>query len=448
MLDVQLVQEQRFRLSITPEMKQSFHLLTMSGQELYRYLQEAAADNPLLELEDQPAYPFRSVRRDNTQWHTSYDPLLQAKGTEPTVEQILASQIRLMSMPNGLEKAAVYLAGCVNDDGYLKMELSDIQTVLKVSMSELNAGLDVLQSLDPPGVGARNLQECLLLQIRRDASAAPYAEQMVQAGLEALVPFHPGRTGDRLGITSREAQAAYNYITQLDPKPCRCIGAAERPHYVVPDAAVELLHGERVFRLLAAGNPRVSLNEACSSWVRDSAPGELWKNRVSEARAIMRSVQQRRRTLLRVLMAVMDEQKHFLSEGPDALVPLNLAVIAEKLHMHESTVSRAVNGKYIHTPYGIYEAKSFFDSGISTVSGQQTSASAVKRRLKEIVRTEQINRPYSDSQLAAVLADEGILLSRRTVAKYREELRILPSLERKRWNSHPVDQASSPRTKR
>ncbi|CAI6081787.1 RNA polymerase sigma-54 factor [Paenibacillus sp. JJ-100] len=432
MLGVQLVQEQQFRLSITPEMKQSFHLLTLSGQELSRYLQDAAADNPLLELEEQSIHFSKYARMNNLRWLDSYDPLLQAKGMEPTLEQFLASQIRLMNVPNGPGRVASYLAGCVDEDGYLRIELSEVQSELGVSSDELNIGLSLLQSLDPPGVGARSLQECLLLQIRRDASAARYAEHMVQAGLEALVPFHPGRTAGRLGITSREAQAAYDYITRLNPKPCRSIGSNERSYYIVPDAYVEFVQGERVLGLLAAGNPRISLNKACSNWVRGSAPSQLWLNQASEARAIVRSVQMRRRTLLRVLKAVMDEQKQFLSEGPAAIVPLNLTDIAEKIDMHESTVSRAVKNKCIHTPYGIYELKHFFDSGISTVSGQQTSASAVKMRLKEIVRTEQMSRPYSDSQLVAILADEGIVISRRTIAKYREELRILSSLERKR----------------
>ncbi|MCW3793403.1 RNA polymerase factor sigma-54 [Paenibacillus sp. LS1] len=433
MLGVQLVQEQRIRLSITPEMKQSFHLLTMSGQDLNRYLQDAAEENPLLELEEQAAPLARIPRRMDQRRYASYDPLLQAKGAEPTLEQLLIAQIRVMTLPNELENMAVYLAGCINDDGYLTVELAEVQAVLGLPMSEVAGGLELLQSLDPAGVGARNLQECLLLQIRRDPSAALNAERMVEVGLEALVPFHPGRTGSRLGITSREAQTAYDYITRLDPKPCRSIGCTERPHYIIPDAIVGLRNGEVHFSLHAAGNPRVSMNEACFRWIRDETPDEIWSTRAAAARAIIRSVHLRRRTLMRVLAAVMEEQKQFLLNGPSVIKPLNLAIIAEKIGMHESTVSRAVNGKYIDTPYGVYELRAFFASGIGTTSGNKTSASAVKRRLKEIIRMEQAHRPHSDSQLATLLAEDGIIISRRTVAKYREELHILPSLERKRW---------------
>ncbi|OMF10438.1 RNA polymerase sigma-54 factor [Paenibacillus amylolyticus] len=433
MLGVQLVQEQRIRLSITPEMKQSFQLLIMSGQDLTRYLLDVAEENPVLELEEQAAPLARIPRRMDQRRYDSYDPLLQAKGAEPTLEQLLIAQIRVMTIPDELENMAVYLAGCVNDDGYLTVELAEVQATLELSMSKIAAGLELLQSLDPAGVGARNLQECLLLQIRRDPSAALNAEWMVEAGLEALVPFHPGRTGRRLGMTSQEAQTAYDYITRLDPKPCRSIGCTERPHYIIPDAIVGLRNGEVHYSLHAAGNPRVSMNEACFRWIREEAPDATWSTRVAEARAIIRSVHLRRRTLVRVLAAVMEEQKHFLVKGPSALKPLNLAVIAEKIGIHESTVSRAVNGKYIETPHGVYELRAFFDSGISTTSGDKTSASAVKRRLKEIIRMEQTQRPYSDSHLATLLAEEGIIISRRTVAKYREELQILPSLERKRW---------------
>ena len=273
MLGVQLVQEQRIRLSITPEMKQSFHLLTMSGQDLTRYLLDIAEENPVLELEEQVAPLARIPRRMDQRRYDSYDPLLQAKGAEPTLEQLLIAQIRLMTIPVELENMAVYLAGCVNDDGYLTVELAEVQATLELPMSKIAAGLEVLQSLDPAGVGARNLQECLLLQIRRDPSAVLNAEWMVEAGLEALVPFHPGRTGSRLGMTSQEAQTAYDYITRLDPKPCRSIGCTERPRYIIPDAIVGLRNGEAHFSLHVAGNPRVSMNEACFRWIREEAPG-------------------------------------------------------------------------------------------------------------------------------------------------------------------------------
>lgn len=434
MLEMQLVQEQRVRLSMTPEMKQSIHLLTLSGQDLNRYLQEAAEENPVLEVEEHAAPLVRLPRKGNQRTFASYDPLLQVKSAEPTLEQLLSAQIRLLDLPPMVKVTAEYLAGCVNDDGYLKTDLAELSSVLGISVDGLQAGLDILQSLDPAGVGARSLHECLLLQIRRDTSAVVHAEQMVQAGLGELVPFHPGKAGTRLGISSREAQAAYNYITQLDPKPCRSIGCQERPHYIIPDALVELRHGEIYIGLHSAGNLRVSMNEACSHWIMHEAPDEVWSARAAEARAIVRSVQLRRRTLMRVLTAVMSEQIHFLHEGPAGLKPLSLANVAERIDMHESTVSRAVSGKYIKTPHGVFELKSFFTTGIETACGDPTSASVVKLRLKELIRTEQVSRPYSDSQLAEQLAGEGIRISRRTVAKYREELQILPSLERKRWS--------------
>uniref|UniRef100_A0A8R1IVE5 Sigma54_CBD domain-containing protein n=1 Tax=Caenorhabditis japonica TaxID=281687 RepID=A0A8R1IVE5_CAEJA len=273
----------------------------MSGQDLTRYLLDAAEENPVLELEEQAGPLARIPRRLDQRRYDSYDPLLQVRGAESTLEQLLIAQIRVMTIPEELENTAVYLAGCVNDDGYLTVELAEVQAALEQPMSKIAAGLELLQSLDPAGVGARNLQECLLLQIRRDSSAALYAERMVEAGLEALVPFHPGRTGSRLGMTSREAQVAYDYITRLDPKPCRSIGCTERPHYIIPDAIVGLRNGEAHFSLHVSGNPRVSMNEACIRWIREAAPDEIWAHRAAEARAIIRSVHLRRRTLVRVL---------------------------------------------------------------------------------------------------------------------------------------------------
>jgi len=433
MLGFQLVQEGRIRLSITPEMKQSIHLLTLSGQELARYLQEAADENPVLELEEPSTLRTRLPRRLNQERFSSYDPLLQMKGAEPTLEHLLISQLRLQNLPPAMEKTAAYLAGCVNEDGYLTMKLNEVVTVRGISMAEAEAALNILQSLDPAGVGARNLSECLLIQIRRDPLANQHAKHMVEEGLEELVRFHPGRAGTRLGITSQQAQAAYDYIACLDPKPCRSIGCTERAHYIIPDAVVQIRNGELSLGLNSAGVPRVSLNEACCRWIREIDADEVWSGRAAEARAIIRSVRMRRRTLMRVLAAIMSEQESFLREGPAGLKPLNLAIIAEVIGMHESTVSRAVNGKYVQTPHGVFELKAFFASGLETMNGEMASAPAVKLRLRELIRSERAERPYSDSQLTALLANEGIVISRRTVAKYREELQILPSLERKRW---------------
>ncbi|WP_440116988.1 RNA polymerase factor sigma-54 [Paenibacillus sp. QZ-Y1] len=433
MLGIQLVQEGRMRLSITPEMKQSIHLLTLSAQELARYLQEAADENPLLELAEPTVLRARLPRRLNQGNFSSYDPLLHAKRAEPTLEYLLTSQLRLLGLPSALETTAVYLAGCVNNNGYLTMELVEVASILGLPCAEAEAALDILQSLDPAGVGARSLQECLLLQIKRDPYANPHAERMVVEGLEQLVRFHPGRAGARLGMTSQQAHEAYDYITRLDPKPCRSMGCVERPHYIISDAVVEIRNGEISLRLNSAGVPKVSLNEACYRWTRDAEADQVWSERAAEARAIMRSMRMRRQTLMRVLAAVMSEQEPFLREGPVGLKPLNLAVIAEVIGMHESTVSRAVNGKYVQTPHGVFELKSFFASGIGTANGEMASAAAVKLRLKELIHSECAERPYSDSQLTALLTNEGIVISRRTVAKYREELRILPSIERKRW---------------
>ncbi|HBU80731.1 MAG TPA: RNA polymerase sigma-54 factor [Paenibacillus sp.] len=433
MLGFQLVQEARIRLSITPEMKQSIHLLTLSGQELARYLQEAAEENPVLELEEPSVLRTRLSRRLHVGSFSSHDPLLQVKGAEPTLEHLLISQLRLQSLPPSVEKTAIFLAGCVNEDGYLTMDLTEVMAAREVSMPEAEAALDILQSLDPAGVGARNLRECLLLQIRRDPLGNEHAEHMVEEGLEELVRFHPGRAGTRLGLTSQQAQAAYDYISRLDPKPCRSMGCTEHPHYIVPDAVVQIRNNEVSLRLNSAGVPRVSLNEACCRWIREIDADEVWSGRAAEARAIIRSVRMRRRTLMRVLAATMTEQEAFLREGPAGLKPLNLAVIAEAIGMHESTVSRTVTGKYVQTPHGVFELKAFFASGLETTNGEMASAPAVKLRLKELIRSERAERPYSDSQLTALLAKEGIVISRRTVAKYREELQILPSLERKRW---------------
>ncbi|GIP21140.1 RNA polymerase factor sigma-54 [Paenibacillus sp. J22TS3] len=434
MLGYQLVQDQRVKLAITPELKQSIHILSLSGYELIQYLQEQAMENPVLELEDnRDYYLYRSKLRAKGEARPMQDMLGNVKGAQETLEAKLKSQLRLLSLPAEVYRAAAFLAGNLNEDGYLDMDMEDIQSPSSVSAELLETALEKLQSLEPAGIGCRNLKECLLLQIVRDPSAAPYAYEVVSGFLTELAKGNLGRIASDLKITKEQVQAAVRYIRGLNPRPGQTLTAFEQ-HYIVPDAVVERAGDSFTVALHASNLPRLSMNRECREWVslKQSMEASAYlKDCMKSARWVIRSVEMRKATLLKVIYAIMEEQSAFLTSGVRSLRPLNLNTIASRLEMHESTVSRAVQGKFVFTPHGVFLLKYFFAAGLTTSDGSEASSRKVKARIKEIIDSEDRRSPYSDQKIVDILFSEGVQLSRRTVTKYREEMRILSSSSRK-----------------
>lgn len=435
MLGYQLVQDQSTKLAITPELKQSIHILTMSAEELIRYLQEQEAENPVLELEFRRGYDMYGGRsRGAIDNGREPDPLRNARQAQDTLESNLKSQLRLLSLPKEVYRIAVFIAGNLSDDGYLDLPVIEIRRKLGVSEELLRTALEALQSLEPAGVGCRDLRECLLLQIVRDPAAPPFAYEIADRFLPELAYRKLEKAAAALNIPVEKARLAADYIRGLNPRPGLAFAALET-QYIVPDVIVESHEDGFTVSMHPVNLPRLSINSSAREWVilRGSAEASSYLNScVRSARWLVRSVEKRNRTLMRVVIAIMEEQRRFLAEGIRGIAPMKMNTISAKLNVHESTVSRAVQGKFVLTPHGVLPLKYFFSAGLSTMGGGGISSRSVKARIKELIDEEDKHRPYSDQHIADVLGAEGIRLSRRTVAKYREQMQIMPSALRKR----------------
>lgn len=424
-------QKQKQKLAITAELKQSIHMLALSGGELSQYLREQAADNPVLEIEERRdgfvcgARVSASGRRGNG--------FLDAPEAEKTLERKLLGQLRLQPLPPTVYRAAAYMAGNLTDSGYLAVGLDEVSSACGVDPEVAEAALGHLQALDPAGVGARDLRECLLIQMSRDSACDRCAREVADRYLPELARGRLEQIAAGLGITRDRLAEACDYIRSLDPRPCLSLSAAE-PAYIVPDAVIEGGPDDFAVILNEGSIPKLSLNEDYCRWTKGKEGSELalfLSDRVKSAMWVMRSLRMRQRMLAKVIRAMIEEQPLFLREGVKGLKPMSMADVSEKLGVHESTVSRTVHDKYVLTPNGVFPLKFFFSAGLATSDGGLISARTVKLRIGRLIEAENKSSPLSDQQIAAALAEERIRISRRTVAKYRDELNIKPSSSRK-----------------
>lgn len=433
--NLQLWQDQRLKLNLTPEIRQSIDILQAHSLDLAAYLQERSLDNPVLEIE-YAAVPMalRHHRKLKYAAAAEYDPITYLTADEPTLEEILLSQLRMNNIQGLLYETAAFLAGNLDEAGYLKLDLQKAANDLKLPMCLMAEALETLQTMDPPGIAARDLRECLLIQVQRDGNK-PFVEQIIHDYFTELSQGKYKIIAKKLGISEDQVLTCLHYIQKLNPKPGLQYAKKELQP-VLPDAEIRKEKGRIAIYLLERHLPSVSLNPYYSSWSEDSKLADYesstyLKQKIQEANMILKNLEKRKRTLLRVIQIIVDEQTPFLELGVSHLKPLNMKTVSTRLGLHESTVSRAVQNKYIQTPQGIFELKYFFSRGLASMDGQTASRNKVKLRIKQLINSEPKNKPLSDSQLVKLLEKEGIELSRRTVTKYREELHILPSILRK-----------------
>ena len=431
-LGFNLKQEQTIKLTLTPQLRQAIEILQFSSVELLEYLHEQQLENPLIELEglyqyihDVPGTGAPRPKEEN-QWFS------QVIAASATLHERLEAQLMEFSLTEKQKQICKYLIGNVDERGYLDISVEEAAALLGVEESEIEQAIALLQQMDPPGVGARNLNECLLLQLRRLSPEDALAIRLVEEALEELAQGKIQQLAQRYGVTPAEVQQAYDRIQALNPHPGLALNT-EAPRYLIPDVQIEKVNGEYVVLLLDHWLPHFRINPAYHQLMHNSdeqVAGYL-REKLNAALWIAKSIEQRRQTLYRVVECLVEEQKDFLEKGPAFLRPLTLKQVAEKLGMHESTVSRATSGKYAQTPLGLIELKAFFTHSIG--AEDDVSPERAKLRMKALIDSEDKRKPLSDQKLAELLAAEGICLSRRTVAKYREEMRIPSSAKRKRY---------------
>lgn len=478
-------------LAMTPQLQQAIRLLQLSTLELHTEIQQALESNPMLETEEEfeaeqeknstdqegvdshNASEASSEAGDNTTedwnqdtlpddlpvdsvWEDVYDTVAAAGSTsaspEPdsrpmeiqdngeTLRDHLYWQMGLSRFSETDTTIATAIIDSIDEDGYLSTPLEEIWNGLKdeeIEFDEVEAVLHAIQQFDPPGVAARDLRECMLLQMAQLDPDTPWlkeALQLVSHHLDLLASHDYNQLMKKMRLSQGELAQAVNVIIGLNPRPGGQI-APSVTEYVIPDVVVKKHKGKWRVELNPEAVPRLRVNQQYAGLVKsskNSSDNNYIKGQLQEARWFIKSLMSRNETLLKVASCIVERQQGFLEHGEEAMKALVLHDVAESVGMHESTISRVTTRKYMHTPRGIFELKYFFSSHVSTSSGGECSATAIRAFIKKMVAEEDPRKPLSDNKIATILSQQGIEVARRTIAKYREGMSIPPSNERKR----------------
>ena len=462
------------KLILTPSLQQAIKLLPMSTLELADLLNQEMVENPLLEevpteelqpAEQQPQ-PEKAADQPTPEKGDTWDdadyeyffgdylddgyrsrqpsevkelpPIENTLSTAASLADHLLWQLSLQTDDDLLKEIGGAIVGNLDDDGYLVASVEEIAAMGEWPVADVERALQHVQTFDPIGVAARDLQECLWLQLRHLGLEGTPTEKIVTEHLRLLQNHQVPEIARKLGMTIEDLKEHIEIIRNLDPKP----GSRYNPsqsQYVIPDVYVVKVEDQYVAALNEEGLPQLRIspvyrrlldkagagqeqNDETRAYVKDKFRSALW---------LIKSVDQRQKTIHKVATSIINFQREFLDQGIEYLRPLVLRDVANDIGMHESTVSRVVNNKYMHTPQGVFELKYFFHSGISSSYGESVSSVTIKQRIRKIIENEDPRKPLSDSKIVSILQKEGLMLARRTIAKYREELKIPTSNQRK-----------------
>ena len=446
-------------LTMTPQLQQAIRLLQLPVLDLSAEIQEALEENVMLEMEDLPDVPktsadttaeIETIRAEDS-WQANSMERIQDGGwngegrpindfadqSGQTLREHLLWQLELEHFTPREALIGEALIDSINDDGYLTTDLEEIADFIDdeagVIINEIEKTLTKVQRLDPVGIGARSLAECIVLQIRQLAPMTPGVELAVQMANNYLPLIASKEYGEirRALRTSEDAfEVALALVKSCNPKPGLAVSSVAA-EYVIPDVFVRRVDDRWQVEVSASGIPRLSVNQQYAKLLRGSGDHAVLRTQLQEARWLVRSLEIRNETLMKVATCIVSRQKEFLEHGDEAMKPLVLRDVAESIGMHESTISRVTTNKYMHTPRGVFEFKYFFSSHLSTTDGEDQSSTSVRAKIRKLIGAENPAKPLSDSKIANILAGEGITVARRTVAKYREGMKILSSSERK-----------------
>jgi RNA polymerase sigma-54 factor len=472
------------QLRINPRLYQAMDLLYMPLLDLQQHLKQELLGNPFLELvepEDETEVPLAEEAKEDTKEAEANDEpdweriLLddgQDSGPPPRdmseareyVEPVpveskdlsdyLRDQMRLLDLSPRQQFLAEEFIGNIAEDGYLGATLEDIvhgvNQVLQAhadeseqevtpplyTLAEAEEMLRIIQKLDPPGVGARDLRESLLLQLEARGETDTLVYRLVREAFEDLKAHRWSDLGKRFGLDAAAVQKVADDLAKLDPKPGLQHSSANDA-YIIPDLVVEKIAGEYKIFLNDSGLPRLRISKIYQDIARDKKKfqGEnkdFINQRMNSAHWMIQAIEQRRQTMLKVMNFIVDRQREFFEKGVEYLRPLTLREVADVINMHESTVSRVTNEKYVQTPRGLLPLKFFFSSGLATTTGEDASARSIRAQIQKMVADEDPKNPLTDQQIVEMFAQRGVRIARRTVAKYRDQLSILPARMRKR----------------
>jgi RNA polymerase sigma-54 factor len=469
-LETKLLLKTTQKLVMTATLQQAIKLLPLSRLELIQKVHQEILENPF--LEDVAAQEIsdtdlaneelsQETQQESEEFEVDWEAYLQDFSSSPdytpdvgkevrSLEATLKSETSLaeyllwqlsLTVHDELEKEiGTYLIGNIDDDGYLQCQTEEVATVLGCDEAQICAVLSVIQSFDPPGIGACNLQESLLIQLRHLEMDDSLVSKIVQQCLSQLDERYFQKIAKSFGVTINEVIAAVGLIRTLDPKPGSRFNSP-RIEYITPDVVVVKVDDDYQVMLNEDGMPNLRINVLYQNVLRQndgmqSETREYLEEKFRSAVWLMKSVEQRRQTLLRVTKSLCKFQREFLDKGLAYLKPLVLKDVADDIGMHESTVSRVTTNKYVYTPQGVFELKFFFHSGLESLEGDAMSSVSVKDIIRKAVAAEEPRKPLTDQQLMMILEAKGVKIARRTIAKYRQELRIPPASRRKRLFSH------------
>ena len=460
------------QLAMTPQLQQAIRLLQLSTLELQQELQQALESNPLLEqIDTHEEIDTRETQDSETldtadaleqkempeelpldaSWDTIYTagtpsgtsgdyiddelPVYQGETTQ-TLQDYLMWQVELTPFSDTDRAIATSIVDAVDDTGYLTVPLEDILESMgdeEIDIDEVEAVLKRIQRFDPVGVAAKDLRDCLLIQLSQFDKTTPWLELIISDHLD-LLANHDFRTLMRVTRLKEDVlKEAVNLIQSLDPRPGQSIQTGE-PEYVIPDVLVRKHNGHWTVELNSDSIPRLQINQHYASMcnnARNDGDSQFIRSNLQDAKWLIKSLESRNDTLLRVSRCIVEQQQAFFEQGEEYMKPMVLADIAQAVEMHESTISRVTTQKYLHSPRGIFELKYFFSSHVNTEGGGEASSTAIRALVKKLIAAENPAKPLSDSKLTSLLSEQGIMVARRTVAKYRESLSIPPSNQRK-----------------
>lgn len=463
------------QLAMTPQLQQAIRLLQLSTLELQQELQQALESNPLPEqIDTHEEIDTRETQDSETldtadaleqkempeelpldaSWDTIYTagtpsgtsgdyiddelPVYQGETTQ-TLQDYLMWQVELTPFSDTDRAIATSIVDAVDETGYLTVPLEDILESIgdeEIDIDEVEAVLKRIQRFDPVGVAAKDLRDCLLIQLSQFDKTTPWLEEarLIISDHLDLLANHDFRTLMRVTRLKEDVlKEAVNLIQSLDPRPGQSIQTGE-PEYVIPDVLVRKHNGHWTVELNSDSIPRLQINQHYASMcnnARNDGDSQFIRSNLQDAKWLIKSLESRNDTLLRVSRCIVEQQQAFFEQGEEYMKPMVLADIAQAVEMHESTISRVTTQKYLHSPRGIFELKYFFSSHVNTEGGGEASSTAIRALVKKLIAAENPAKPLSDSKLTSLLSEQGIMVARRTVAKYRESLSIPPSNQRK-----------------
>lgn len=456
-MDCGLKVELQQKLVMTPQLRQAIAILQLSSLELASMVEKELLENPALEIDDiktaadeQGSNAGEDEFSKYAEWaeylnggnipnsgrtaDAEFSPYDQLSENAVSLDEHLELQLDLAGLEGNLHAIGIFLIGCIDDNGYLRVSVQEAAQALGTAEDKVEKVLAVIQSFDPEGVGARTLGECLAIQIKQlgihdkiiDAIVAQYLEEVSKGRFKII--------SDRLGCTLHDVQLAVDFIRTLNPKPGQAFGKS-KSGYILPDITVEKVNGQYVILVNDSMVPRLTISSYFSRLAResDSETKRFVEGRMNAAVWVVRSIEQRRRTLYNVMEAIIEMQHDFFDYGSTFIKPLTMKKIADRVGVHESTVSRATANKYVATPHGMFSLRSFFSAGVSAADGDDVAVTSVKAEIRRLIASENCAAPFSDQALTDMLKQKGIAVSRRTVAKYREEMNIASSSKRRRY---------------